>query len=53
MELSKTLLYALIAIAGTLVTAACVRLIWLAIGAYRINRAGPRPSMTREVEGGA
>lgn len=42
MELSKTLLYALIAIAGTLVTAACVRLIWLAIGAYRINRAGPR-----------
>jgi len=42
MDLSKILLYSAIAIAGTLVTAACVRLIWLAIGAYKINRAGPR-----------
>ncbi len=42
MELSKILLYGLVAIAGTFVAAACVRLIWLAIGAYRINRAGPR-----------
>jgi hypothetical protein len=42
MDLSKILLYTTIAIAGTIVTAACVRLIWLAIGAYRINRAGPR-----------
>ncbi len=45
MELSDTadvLLYVFIAIAGTLATAACVRLIWLARGIYRIRRAGPR-----------
>jgi hypothetical protein len=45
MELSDTadvLLYVFIAIAGTLATAACVRLIWLARGMYRIRRAGPR-----------
>jgi hypothetical protein len=42
MDLSKILLYAAIAIVGTIATATCVRLIWLAIGAYKINRAGPR-----------
>ena len=42
MDLSKILLYTAIAIAGTIVTAACIRLLWLAIGAYKINRAGPR-----------
>jgi hypothetical protein len=45
MELSDTadvLLYVFIAIAGTIATAACVRLVWLALGMYRINRAGPR-----------
>lgn len=42
MDLSKILLYSAIAIAGTIVTATCVRLIWLAVGAYKINRAGPR-----------
>jgi len=42
MELSKILLYAVAAIVGTIATAACIRLIWLAIGAYKINRAGPR-----------
>ena len=42
MDLSKILLYTGVAIAGTIVTAACVRLIWLAIGAYKISRAGPR-----------
>jgi hypothetical protein len=42
MDLSKILLYAAIAIVGTIATAACVRMIWLAIGAYKINRAGPR-----------
>jgi hypothetical protein len=42
MDLSTILLYAIAAIVGTVVAAACVRLIWLAIGAYKINRAGPR-----------
>src|SRR3954469_23741299 len=42
MDPSKAILYIVVTIAGTLVTAACVRLIWLALGAYRINRAGPR-----------
>ena len=42
MDLSKILLYAAIAIVGTIATATCVRMIWLAIGAYKINRAGPR-----------
>jgi hypothetical protein len=37
------LTYALIAVAGVIVTAACVRLVWLAFGVYRIRRAGPRP----------
>jgi hypothetical protein len=35
--------YAFIAIAGTAVVFAGVHLIWLALGAYRIRRAGPRP----------
>jgi hypothetical protein len=42
MELSTILIYAIVAVVGTIVTAACVRLMWLAIGAYKINRAGPR-----------
>jgi hypothetical protein len=42
MSLSHILLYAAIAIAGTIFTATCIRLIWLAIGQYRIRRAGPR-----------
>jgi hypothetical protein len=42
MDPSKILLYAAIAIVGTIVTATCIRLIWLAIGAYLIHRAGPR-----------
>ena len=33
----------LIGIAGTIAVAACVRMIWLGLGAYRIRRAGPRP----------
>ena len=36
-------LYVLIAIAGTIAIAACVRVIWLGLGAYKIRRAGPRP----------
>ena len=43
MEPSRLVLYAVAAVVGTIVTAACIRLMWLAIGAYRINRAGPRP----------
>ena len=42
MDPSKILLYAAIAIVGTIVTATCIRLIWLAFGAYLIHRAGPR-----------
>lgn len=42
MEVTKILLYAVIAVLGTFGVAACVRLVWLAIGAYKINRAGPR-----------
>ncbi len=42
MKLSALLLYAAIAAGGTLLVAACVRLVWLARGAYRIRRAGPR-----------
>jgi hypothetical protein len=45
MELSDTadvFLYVFIAIVGTMVTAACVRLVWRARGMYRIRQAGPR-----------
>src|SRR4051812_20598640 len=42
MDAATAILYIVVAIVGTIVTAACVRLIWLALGAYRINRAGPR-----------
>jgi hypothetical protein len=35
MDLSKILLYAAIAIVGTIARAACARLVWLAIGAYK------------------
>jgi hypothetical protein len=45
MDVTKILLYAVIAVLGTFGVAACVRLIWLAIGAYKINRAGPRRLM--------
>src|SRR6187549_3948692 len=36
-------LYALVTIAGTIAIAACVRWIWLGLGAWKIHRAGPRP----------
>src|SRR3954466_16437000 len=42
MELSKVLFYIIVTVVGTIVTVGCVRLIWLALGAYRIRRAGPR-----------
>jgi len=42
MDPYKAVLYIVVTILGTIVTIACVRLIWLALGAYRINRAGPR-----------
>jgi hypothetical protein len=42
MKLSTLLFYAAAAAGGTLVIATCVRLVWRAIGLYRINRAGPR-----------
>jgi hypothetical protein len=43
MTLWSIFLYAFVAIAGTIVVAACMRLIWHAVGVYRIRRAGPRP----------
>lgn len=46
MDMLKILLYVAITIVGTIAIAACVRLVWLAIGAYKINRAGPRRFMT-------
>ena len=46
MAILKILLYAGIAIVGTVIVAMCVRLVWLAIGAYKINRAGPRRLLT-------
>jgi hypothetical protein len=42
MSLRHLVLYAVIAVAGTIFTATCIRLIWLAVGQYRIRRAGPR-----------
>ena len=37
------ILYVLIAAAGAVVVFVCLHVIWRAVGAYRINRAGPRP----------
>ena len=42
MSVRAILLYAIIVVVGTLGVAAAVRMLWLAIGAYRIRRAGPR-----------
>lgn len=46
MDVLKIFLYIAIAIIGTFVVAMCVRLVWLGIGAYKINRAGPRRLFT-------
>jgi hypothetical protein len=43
MNSARIVLYTLAGLLGTLLTAACVRLVWRGIGAYRIRRAGPRP----------
>ena len=43
MDPSRVAIYVLAVIGGVIVTAAAVRLVWLAIGMYRIRRAGPRP----------
>jgi hypothetical protein len=43
MNLWTFILYAFIAVGGAVVVAAALRLTWLAIGAWRIHRAGPRP----------
>jgi hypothetical protein len=42
MTISEILLYAGVATGSTLVVGTCVRLIWRAVGMYRISRAGPR-----------
>ena len=46
MDVLQVSVYALAAIAGTVITAAGVHLVWRAIGVYRIYRAGPRPLRT-------
>jgi hypothetical protein len=46
MGILKVALYVAVASVGAIIVAACVRLVWLAIGAYRINRAGPRRFLT-------
>src|SRR5918993_2756283 len=43
MSFAEFVQYTFIVVAGTLVVFACVHLVWLALGAYRIRRAGPRP----------
>jgi hypothetical protein len=48
MNPSTIALYTLVTIAGTIAVAACVRLIWRGLGAYRIRRAGPRPLSATE-----
>lgn len=42
MKLSDMLLYAGLAAAGAVAAAGGLRLVWHAIGLYRIHRAGPR-----------
>jgi hypothetical protein len=42
MKFPELLVYVAIAVGGTAAVAACVRGVWLAIGLYRIRRAGPR-----------
>jgi hypothetical protein len=42
MGIWSVVVYALVAIAGTIVVAALVQLVWRAMGAYKIRRAGPR-----------
>jgi hypothetical protein len=43
MHVWELVIYAFAGLAGVVVSAACVRVIWRAIGLYRIRRAGPRP----------
>ena len=43
MDPSRIAIYVLVAVASVIVAAATLRLIWHAIGIYRIRRAGPRP----------
>src|SRR4051812_36892471 len=37
------LIYVFVALAGTAFTFACLRVLWRAIGAFKVRRAGPRP----------
>ena len=43
MSIGTLTVYALAIAIGAIVFAAVLRLMWLALGAYRIHRAGPRP----------
>ncbi len=43
MSIGTLTVYALAIVIGAIVVAAVLRLVWLALGAYRIHRAGPRP----------
>jgi hypothetical protein len=48
MSVTTLVLYALATAAGAIVVAALLRLMWLALGMYRIHRAGPRPLISTE-----
>ncbi len=48
MSIGTITVYALAIVVGTLVFAALLRLGWLALGAYLIHRAGPRPLAAAE-----
>ena len=42
MNLSQVVIYAVVAIGGVILVAGIVNLVWLAMGAWQIRRAGPR-----------
>ena len=48
MSIGTLTVYALAIVIGAIVVAALLRLVWLALGAYRIHRAGPRPLAATE-----
>jgi len=48
MSIGTLTVYALAIVTGAIILAALLRLVWLALGAYRIHRAGPRPLSASE-----
>ena len=48
MSLGTLVIYVLAAVLGAMLVTAVLRLMWLALGAWRIHRAGPRPLASPE-----